>query len=162
MGDRFWWEGAGDIFYPRRGKLWITSAQWVLERIKGTGRTGVDARSDLRWFWWWGAGGDDGRRGAQWGGTGGEKGSPRVTWVMGCAWEGFEIQWNLIKAFKNWWNLNKELLIALALQRNTPIAIHICVAKTPHEHWYGLYQRIIMCCLCCRCNGLLQRIYMCW
>jgi len=34
---------------------------------------------------------------------------------------------------------------------NPPIATHICVAKGLYKRCYGLYQRIIMRCLCCRC-----------
>jgi hypothetical protein len=34
---------------------------------------------------------------------------------------------------------------------NPPIATYICVVKCHYKRCYGLYQRIIMRCLCCRC-----------
>jgi len=43
------------------------------------------------------------------------------------------------------------LEMPLHYKLNPPIATHICVAKGLYKRCYGLYQRIIMRCLCCRC-----------
>jgi hypothetical protein len=58
--------------------------------------------------------------------------------------------------------LSLRWCLATLQNESPPIAMYICVAKRPHKRYYGLYQRIIMYCLCWHCRGILQHLYIRW